>query len=438
MRRLHPALLCATTFVTVIATALPASSMLKPTWPALARPAATAPVAARTHQVAPRLTAVQRQVAGALRSRVLTALRASTASSRGVQVHVSGIGIVVRGGDTLPLRPASTEKLYTAVATLLGDAARPLRTEVRGFGTLTGGVLYGDLVLRGTGDPSLSGRDLGRLAAAVRAHGIRVVRGGLWGDDTTLDRGRSAPGWKPDFMPDESGPLSALVVDRNGWRDDAAYLRNPVPGNLDKFRRALGAAGVRVVGGNRIGRPSRPTSLLGLHQSASVASLVRHALKVSDNMYAEQLLKVLGATQGDGSTTGGLAAVRATAARLHVGVGRMVDGSGLSAYDRQTAAGEVAWLESAAHTPAASTLRSALPIACHDGTLKRRLCGTVAAGRVWAKTGTLDHVTTLAGYTHTRTGRLVTFSIMLSGVRDMSAGRAAIDRAVLAMVTSRL
>lgn len=439
MRPRHLALLCATTVATTLLSAAPAGAMTDPIAPRVLQFPTVSQVRAHP-RVVPKivLTAVQRRLAADLRGQVLGALRNGSASTRAVEVHVRGLGVVVRSNATVPLRPASTQKLFMAVATLLGDAGRPLRTEVRGFGAVSGGRLAGDLVLRGSGDPSLSGRDLVGLARAVRRHGIRVVRGGLWGDDTLFDRGRRAPGWKADFVPGESGPLSALVVDRNGWRSDRGYLHNPVPANLAQFRRALSAAGVRVVGASRVGRPSHGTRLLAVHHSRPVRALVRHALKVSDNMYAEQLLKVLGATKGNGSTPGGLAVARAAARSMGARPVRMVDGSGLSAYDRQTAAGEVALLEGASRTRAAWTLRWSLPIGCHDGTLVHRFCGTRAAGRVWAKTGTLDRVRTLSGYTVTRTGRLVTFSVLLSGVRDMHAAQVAIDRAVVAMASSRL
>ena len=57
-----------------------------------------------------------------------------------------------------------------------------------------------------------------RLAAAVRATGIRRVTGRIRGDESAFDGRRGAPGWKPYFVGGESPPLSALVVDRaHGW-----------------------------------------------------------------------------------------------------------------------------------------------------------------------------------------------------------------------------
>jgi D-alanyl-D-alanine carboxypeptidase/D-alanyl-D-alanine-endopeptidase (penicillin-binding protein 4) len=118
---------------------------------------------------------------------------------------------------------------------------------------------------------------------------------------------------------------------------------------------------------------------------------------------------------------------------LGVPVGTFADGSGLSSLDRQTPSGEVALLRAAARTTVASGFKSSLARACVDGTLANRMCGTAAAGRVWAKTGTLDYVRVLSGYTSTRSGRTVWFSFMLSGCDNGLSCRNAIDRAVAAI-----
>jgi D-alanyl-D-alanine carboxypeptidase/D-alanyl-D-alanine-endopeptidase (penicillin-binding protein 4) len=96
----------------------------------------------------------------------------------------------------------------------------------------------------------------------------------------------------------------------------------------------------------------------------------------------------------------------------------------------------VAWLEAMDRLPSHVALRSALAVACGDGTLRTRLCGTAAAGRLAAKTGTLPGVVTLAGYTtSTATGKKVTFAIMLANARNTGAARAAVDRAAAAVAT---
>jgi D-alanyl-D-alanine carboxypeptidase len=62
------------------------------------------------------------------------------------------------------------------------------------------------------------------------------------------------------------------------------------------------------------------------------------------------------------------------------------------------------------------------------------MCRTPAEGRVFAKTGNVRGVVTLAGYALARSGREVRFSFMLSGVRSKPAARRAIDRALVRII----
>src|SRR5438874_399680 len=74
------------------------------------------------------------------------------------------------------------------------------------------------------------------MAARVAAAGIRHVTGSLVVDDTLFDRVRQPDGWKPYYVPEESGPLSALSIDGNRWRSDAAFIADPATANGDRFR----------------------------------------------------------------------------------------------------------------------------------------------------------------------------------------------------------
>ena len=87
------------------------------------------------------------------------------------------------------MNPASVMKLATTFAAL--DLLGPgftFRTDVLATGTLEGGVLSGDLVIRGGGDPKLTYEKLWQVAHHVRARGIREIRG-----DVILDRAYFAP-----------------------------------------------------------------------------------------------------------------------------------------------------------------------------------------------------------------------------------------------------
>lgn len=375
-----------------------------------------------------------------LDARVRYALRGSTARYVASYVLVDGLGTVGAINPRAALPPASNEKLYGGLAALLAaDPNRRLRTEIRHTGTLAAdGVLDGDLVLRAAGDPTLKSADLVRLAQTVAGAGVRWVTGGLWADDSKYDRVRRVAGWEPDDVPEEVGPLSAFVVDRNTWRKDAAFLADPVPGNLGKLRSALAGAGISVLGPDQVGQPAVPMvegPPLAYRDSPQIAWFVLKAFKHSDNLYAEMLLKELGAQNGVGSTAEGAAVVRSVGTALGVDLPGYVDGSGLSAYDRQTPVTAVTWLRRAQGTSAAQSFTTSLAIGCRDGTLVDRFCNTAAAGRVSAKTGTLKGVRTLAGYTVTRSNRKVWFSFMLSGATNGTEARRAIDRAVVAIAS---
>ena len=89
----------------------------------------------------------------------------------------------------LPLIPASTAKLATAVVALdvLGSEYR-FRTELLTNGRVERGVLRGDLILRGSGDPALDVPDLLGLAVRLESSGIREVDGRFLIDDTAMPR----------------------------------------------------------------------------------------------------------------------------------------------------------------------------------------------------------------------------------------------------------
>ncbi|MDQ1436880.1 MAG: hypothetical protein QOK43_509 [Acidimicrobiaceae bacterium] len=376
-----------------------------------------------------------------LGQQVLDAIGGSGAAARSAVVDMDGLGRIASLNATGLLPPASTEKLYTGGAALLrlGPTTR-LRTLVRRTGPINGatGVLEGSLVLVARGDPNLTGAGLDDLAAQAAAAGVRRVAGNIIVNDAHFDRARSAPGWKAGWVPGESGPLSAFALDGNRWSTAAGFLANPNLANGDRFREALSRAGISVDGRTRVSATRWDDPVVAAHDSATVAEIVRNTLKNSDNFAAELLLKEVGVRAAKPTTAGGVSAVRRLAIRMGVPIGgRMVDGSGLSSLDQSRAADQVAWLEAMARSNIAGPFRDALPVACVDGTLDTRMCGTAAAGRVQAKTGTLPGVVTLSGYTTTLTGRQVTFSFLLAGAGDTNKARTAIDKAVVALASYR-
>ena len=121
-------------------------------------------------------------------------------------------------------------------------------------------------------------------------------------------------------------------------------------------------------------------------------------LTVSDDTAAELFTKELGyEIKGSGSTAAGMAAVRADLAADGLPVTEFVgaDGSGLSRADRASCDLLAADLDRLGPT---SVVGRGLPVAGRTGTLADRMVHTPAAGRVVAKTGTLNDVVALSGF----------------------------------------
>ena len=114
-------------------------------------------------------------------------------------IPADAVGLVVERADggrplvahraKVPMTPASALKLVTTYAALdLLGPAFTFKTDVLASGTVQGGILDGDLILRGGGDPGLTYEKLWQLVLQLRSHGIREVDG-----DVILDRGFFAP-----------------------------------------------------------------------------------------------------------------------------------------------------------------------------------------------------------------------------------------------------
>jgi len=373
-----------------------------------------------------------------LLSRALHAPFVSVASSGAVVVDLSTGRVVFAHNATLPLRPASNEKLAVTYAALtaLGPAFR-IETDVLGEGQQDGSTWHGNLVLKGYGDPTLSSQDLAALVQQVRADGIRAVSGEVLGDETWFDAHRTAPGWKAAFYIEESPPLSALIVDRGLVGRFTSH--NPALSAAQKFTKLLARAGVHVTRAATLGAADDAGVDLASVESPTLAAMVHFMDKVSDNFTAEMLTKELGAVQaGAGTTAAGIGVVRAQLADAGVpldGV-TMVDGSGLSLIDRMTASTLVALLRVMWADPAMQPeLLASLPVAGRSGTLHDRMRGTAAAGVVRAKTGTTDNSTALSGFV----GDRYVFSVLVNGAPvSWTASRDAEDRFAIALAAHQL
>jgi D-alanyl-D-alanine carboxypeptidase/D-alanyl-D-alanine-endopeptidase (penicillin-binding protein 4) len=382
---------------------------------------ATSAAAAHPLVAQPRATST---LDGTLTDGVRSRMAGSTAHAWSVVVDVAGRGRVVDVAGGTGLKPASTEKLYTTLPVLLNQPDRRLGTA---FGSTKGpslGVLHADLVVRSSGDPTLSGPDVARLATRLHDAGVRKVTGRLVLDIGSLPTTRVRSGWKSSYVPGDVAPLSPFPIAGDAISTTASYLNAPTAGNLAYLRARLKAAGVGVLGSTVVARHVSMPRVFTSHSSPTLAAIVRTTLLESVNFYAEQLLSIEGRS-----------AVTATSNAAGVGTNTAYDGSGLSLSDVTTTRSEVALLTYAARSAAASSLRASLPVACRTGTLEHDLCATATAGKVWAKTGTLPGVKCLAGYTTDGAGRAVTFAILTNGDRSTTTAMSAMQK-VLTLVRS--
>lgn len=315
---------------------------------------------------------------------------------------------------SLPLIPASNQKLAVTYACLLalGPSFR-FNTDVLGDGELDGSLWRGDIVLKGYGDPTLSTLDLLQLASQLHAQGIRRISGHVVGDESFFDATRVGPGWKPWFFLNESPPLSALTVDRARYQGHTT--RAPALAAALTFRSALLRVGISVAGRAVTGQADESATSLASIESVPLQQILTFMDHESDNFTAELLLKQLGAGYtNQGTSATGAAVIRQLFVEQQIPLAgvRIADGSGLSRLDRLTTNTVVAMLRSSwLDEDLREILLSALPVAGRSGTLDGRMRGTAAAGRVRAKTGTLNEASALSGYANRR----YAFSVIQNG-----------------------
>jgi D-alanyl-D-alanine carboxypeptidase/D-alanyl-D-alanine-endopeptidase (penicillin-binding protein 4) len=415
----------------------------------------------------------------------------------------SGKVIYARNADRLFV-PASNAKLFTAGLALatLGSATR-IATTLYATSTRVSanGVLRGDLILYGRGDPSLglaeSSPDWAdRFATALAQRGIKRVEGNLIADATYFAGIPIGGGWEANDLQTWFGAVpSALDVQGNLIRvrvahenrqccsvtvtPDAADVRvvnqtsttsnealslyrapgsftlyalgqlpartrdhtyalsmpDPARAAANLLREAMARQGIMLAG--RIDVLAWPESNPALTQpgtqgiasidSPTIAELVDHTLKNSDNLFAQTLLLQAGvaaaqrntcndSNRPDTSAGWALCALRGLLAQAGIPPGAVLlsEGSGLARRDLVSPNAFVQWLTWANAQPWGPDLRNALPVAGVDGTLEFRFRDGAATDNLQAKTGTLSHAYTLTGFVTAATGEHLVFSIMLN------------------------
>lgn len=369
--------------------------------------------------------------------------------------------------------PASTAKLATALVALqrLGAAHR-YRTELLAAGPIDRGVLQGDLILKGGGDPFLDIPDLVSLIDGLASRNVHSITGRFLIDDTALPRLAQIESTQPAEAPYNPG-LGALSVAFNRvtlrWNHGAGLAAETVP-RLDEASFVSAASdrlppsGVQLrslAGGDAVwqladrgprrsgrslpvkdaglhagqvfadlarlygidlppperGEPDAVIRTLSVHESRPLRDLVRNMLWYSNNLMAELIglsaAKAITPEPSSLETSADviLATLKQDMADLSWQHARLVNHSGLSSANRLTPRHLAAILHRGWSD---GTLRTILPGSGWSGTLAKRLDEPNQALRIWAKTGSINYVAGLAGYLLSSAYGPAAFAIMIS------------------------
>ena len=223
--------------------------------------------------------------------------------------------------------------------------------------------------------------------------------------------------------------------------NEAVAIEDPAEFAANLFRQLVEARGVAVYGKERTrhtelaslstftvttlaparggDEPARALQnqplVLASYQSKPLIEDVRVINKVSQNLHAEILLRLLGREKGTaGTVEGGLEVLRGFLNQAGIPGDQYLfyDGSGLSRQNLVTPHAIVQLLTYAAAQPWGASFRDTLPVAGVDGSLSDRFKSIPAQARIYGKTGSLGGVKTLSGYVTTDQGEQVAFAIL--------------------------
>ncbi|MBF0271791.1 MAG: D-alanyl-D-alanine carboxypeptidase/D-alanyl-D-alanine-endopeptidase [Magnetococcales bacterium] len=373
--------------------------------------------------------------------------------------------------------PASVAKVPSTLAALhILGADHRLVTTVQSNAPVVNGVLQGDLVLVGGGDPSLNMTGLMDLANQLQSRGIYRISGRYLYDESalvaqpnisdeqneeetynqglsalTLDPSRIRLKWMMtrtgeimtqttpnlDYISLVAGPSSptgpTLVYlggdqkeqwrlnprgARSGW--DWLPLKKPGRHTALAFREFCRQAGLHLPE-PVAGRTTPNASILASRSSEPVSELARFALEHSNNLWTE-LIGMMAAGRLSGQPQSASSAARILSDWIHKQLPQvdwsgfhMANSSGLSSVSRVTPRQMAAILLLANAAPIGDrAYASLLPVSGWKGTLAGRFAGPDTAYRVWAKTGTVLYGKALAGYLYTKQNRRLVFAVFAS------------------------
>jgi D-alanyl-D-alanine carboxypeptidase/D-alanyl-D-alanine-endopeptidase (penicillin-binding protein 4) len=183
--------------------------------------------------------------------------------------------------------------------------------------------------------------------------------------------------------------------------------------NLSTFTSTV-IASSRGGGDNALNSPAGPL-VLAEYQSAPLSQDIEVINKVSQNLHAEILLRLLGREKGTaGTVQAGLEVLRGFLNNAGISSDEydLYDGSGLSRQNLVTPHAIVQVLRYAASQPWGAEFRESLPVAGMDGSLADRFKDLNPAAHIYGKTGSLGGVKSLSGYAVTPKGEQIVFSVV--------------------------
>jgi len=197
-------------------------------------------------------------------------------------------------------------------------------------------------------------------------------------------------------------------------------LPDPALFAADQLRSALIASGIEVVGEAKTHRdatfqPDVRRMTLLRHASPRLIDIVTRVNEESDNLYAEHLLKMIGKTKkGRGTTLAGLQVIKEFIAAMGIDSNafNIDDGSGLSRSNTISAGALSASLVETSKLASFKEFKQSLAVSGQSGTLKSVCNGTVAAGRIYGKSGSLKSVRCYAGYFTSLSGEEYAFAML--------------------------
>jgi len=327
------------------------------------------------------------------------------------------------------LLPASNEKLVTSSTALAKWGANyRFKTEMLTTGTLAAdGTYTGAIFIKGFGDPTLSTASyqshvlhfttarLEHFVTALQNAGVKRIVGRIAGDDTWFDKARTVGSWNAGES-DDCAPLSALCLNGD-LAANGSRLKDPARTVAAQLTALLRKHGIPVSGAPTV-YPAPAKALVSYTEKSAPLSRILAAMnKPSDNFYAEELTKGLGAAFGGGGTTARGNKVESAflvSQGIAAGHFRLYDGSGLSYKDRLTTLDLTVLLQAMSRRADWTIFWRSLAVAGVDGTLSDRMKGTAAYRNVHAKTGTLEVASNLSGYVLSANGHWLCFSILMN------------------------